>query len=90
MAQPEKDKDKDKPHAKKYHFFVDGNKYETDQSSITGAGIKAQAGVDPAYQLFLEADGDDADRPIGDTEGVDLTKGPKHYYAVPPATFGGK
>ncbi len=74
---------------KTYHFFVDGTKYETEQSSITGAGIKTQAGVDPAYQLFLEAEGDDADRPIGDTEGVDLTKGPKHYYAVPPATFGG-
>jgi hypothetical protein len=55
----------------------------------TGAS-QFSSGRNPAYQLFLEADGDDADRPIGDTEGVDLTKGPKHYYAVPPATFGKK
>ncbi len=82
------EKEKDKDHGKKYHFFVDGKKYDTDQPSMSGADIKKEAGVNPAYQLFLEAEGNDADKPIGDTEGVDLTKGNRHFYAVPPATFG--
>ena len=30
---------------KKFEFFVDAKRYDTDQESLTGAQIKAQAGV---------------------------------------------
>ncbi|MBI5450171.1 MAG: multiubiquitin domain-containing protein [Gammaproteobacteria bacterium] len=73
---------------KQYHFFVDAKKYETEHSSLTGADIKRIAGVNPTYQLFLEEEGDNPDRAISDGEGIDLTRGAKHFYAVPPATFG--
>ena len=75
-------------HQKKYHFFVDAKRYETDESSMTGAAIKSQAGVAADYQLFLEEEGDTPDKAISDGEAVDLTKGPRHFFAVPPATFG--
>jgi hypothetical protein len=85
-----------------YHFFVDAKRYETDQASITGAQIKEKAGAPAAYQLFLEEEGDTPDKPIADNEGIDLSeskcedhegehrehKNIKHFYAVPPATFG--
>lgn len=75
------------PH-KRNHFFVDGKKYETDQTALTGAQIKQVAGVDPAYQLFLEEKGNAPDRAISDGESVSVEKEPRHFYAVPPATFG--
>jgi len=73
-----------------YHFFVDAKEYTTDQSSLTGAEIKAKAGVAPNYQLFEEEPGDKPDRAISDGEGIHFDHGhkPKHFYAVPPATFG--
>lgn len=73
---------------RQYHFFVDAKKYETEHSSLTGADIKTIAGVTPTYQLFLEEEGDNPDRAMSDGEGVDLTGKVKHFYAVPPATFG--
>lgn len=76
-------------HAKSYHFFVDRKKYESQKESITGQEIKAIADVPPTYQLFLEEEGDTPDKPIADSEGVNLAgKGERHFFAVPPATFG--
>lgn len=74
--------------AKQYHFFVDGKRYDVEQSSVAGADIKRIASVEADYQLFLEETGDAPDRQVADSEGVDLTRGAKHFYAVPPATFG--
>jgi len=77
---------------KKYQFFVDANKYDTDQVNITGAQIKAMVpGFNPAYQLFLEEHGDNPDRPIADSETISLDPahhGVRKFYSVPPATFG--
>lgn len=70
------------------HFFVDAKKYETAQTALTGAEIKAIAGVAANYQLFLEEEGDSPDKAIGDGEAVDITERIKHFFAVPPATFG--
>lgn len=75
-----------KPHTN--HFFVDNKKYETDRSSMNGAEIKAIAEVQPNYQLFLEAHGNDPDRMISDGESLTIGTPPLHFYAVPPATFG--
>jgi hypothetical protein len=77
-------------HAKTYHFFVDGRKYEVEQSSLTGADVKRIAGVNPTYQLYLEEEGDEPDQPIADSTGIDLSHGTKHFFAVPPATFGAR
>ena len=75
-------------HAKVNHFFVDAKKFETDKKYLTGAEIKAQADVPPEYQLFLEEEGDTPDKAISDSETVDLEGRIKHFFAVPPATFG--
>ena len=82
------DNARDKEHAKTYHFFVDGQKFETENSSITGGAIKNIAQVNAAFQLFLESSGNDPDRLVSDAESFDLTRKTEHFYAVPPATFG--
>jgi hypothetical protein len=80
------------PTDKKFHFFVDNKKYETDKSSLTGADIKAMiAGFNPAYQLYLEVSGAGEDRPVADSEAISLDPaghGVRKFYTVPPATFG--
>ena len=70
------------------HFFVDAKKYETAQAALTGAQIKAIASVPANYQLFLEEEGDRPDLAIADGEAVNLTDKVRHFFAVPPATFG--
>jgi hypothetical protein len=69
-------------------FFVDGQRFHTDQKSLTAAAIKKIAGVDPTYQLFLEEEGDTPDKPLADSEAVNMEGKEKHFFAVPPATFG--
>lgn len=70
------------------HFFVDAKKFETAQTALTGMEIKTIAGVAANYQLFLEEEGDQPDKAITDGEAVNLTERVKHFFAVPPATFG--
>jgi hypothetical protein len=78
----------EKPH--EHRFFVDAKPYETDKPSLTGTEIKAKANVAAAYQLFEEEEGDRPDKAISDGESVRLEGRPKHFFAVPPATFGAK
>ncbi len=76
---------------KQIFFFVDNVKYETDQSTLTGAQIKARVpGLDPSFSLFLEGHGTEEDRQIGDDDSVSLEKdhGPLRFFTAPPATFG--
>lgn len=73
---------------KQYEFFVDGVRYESDKPHLTGAEIKTEAHAPADYQLFLEEEGDKPDKPIVDSETVDLQGKIKHFFAVPPATFG--
>jgi len=70
-----------------HHFFVDGKEFSADKSSLTGLEIKTIASVPGEYQLFLEAEGDAADRAISDGEAVSILR-KEHFFAVPPATFG--
>lgn len=69
-------------------FFVDAKEYTTDKAALSGLEIKTKAGVTPTYQLYLEEDGDMPDRAISDGESVDMRGKVKHFFAVPPATFG--
>jgi hypothetical protein len=57
---------------KMYHFFVGGNRFETDKSFLTGTEIKALAGVRAEYQLFFRDDVNTPDREVRDTQAVDL------------------
>ncbi len=79
MKAPEKDK---------FIFFIDGKEIVTEHSSILGRDIKVQARIPGEYQLFLEVEGDQPDQSIPDDETVSLSGPTKHFYAVPPATFG--
>lgn len=74
----------EKPHP----FFVDAKRYESAKSALTGAEIKAIANVSANYQLFLEEEGDRPDKGISDGESVNIVERVKHFFAVPPATFG--
>lgn len=79
------------PSKKKYHYFVDGVRYESEQQSLTGAEIKAKVtNWDPSHDLSLEGHGNEPDRTIDDDESVDLD--PKHgvrrFSSVPKADFG--
>lgn len=71
-----------------YHFFVDGKPFSTDQTALAGLQIKTIANVPANYQLFLEEEGDTPDRAISDGEYVSMDHKEKHFFAVPPATFG--
>jgi hypothetical protein len=77
---------------KKYEYFVDTVKYETDDATLTGLQIKERIqGFNPAYQLYLEGHGEDTDRLVSDGEGISLDPqghGVRKFYTVPPATFG--
>jgi hypothetical protein len=75
-------------HKKLYAFFVDAKRYETEKESLNGAEIKTIAVITPTYQLFEEEEGDHPDKPITDSEAVHMPGKIKHFYAVPPATFG--
>jgi len=76
------------PKEHEYEFFVDAQKYDTNSPTLTGAEIKAKAGITPTYQLYEEEEGETPDKPISDGEAVNLRGKIKHFYAVPPATFG--
>jgi hypothetical protein len=75
-------------HKKLYKFFVDAKPYETDKESLSGVDIKRIANISPTYQLFEEEEGDYPDKQIADSESVHMAGKIKHFYGVPPATFG--
>ena len=80
----------DKP-KEKYSYFVDGEKFESDDATTTGAIIKSKLSeAKRGYMLFLESHGGGADQQINDDTSVSLEKdkGPRRFYTVPPATFG--
>lgn len=79
--------------AHQYHYFVDDVRYETDQSSLTGAQIKAKIPNYPAgYVLVLEGEGGQKDKVIADEESVEIAPGhghgERHFVLQPPANFG--
>jgi hypothetical protein len=73
---------------KLFEFFVDAKEYHTEHESLTGADIKRIANIPETYQLYLEEEGDTPDKAISDSTGENLAHKIKHFFAVPPATFG--
>ncbi len=73
----------------KYFFFLDGKKYESNTSSITGAEVRAKLPPEKAdYAIYLEEHGKEPDKKISDGETFSLEKKEPHFYSVPPANFG--
>ena len=70
-----------------FTIFIDATRYHVTQTSMTGAQLKALAGIDAQYQLYLEEVGDEPDKLINDHESVPI-KDDMHFFAIPPATFG--
>jgi len=68
-------------------IHIDGEKKDVNQTTLSGAQLKALVGKDSTYQLFQELPGNEPDRLIGDTDAVQMRNG-LHFYTVPPATFG--
>lgn len=55
-----------------FRFVIDGRRFEWGAPLITGLKLKQLAGVDPqTYGVWLEVRGGE-DRPVDDTEAVDL------------------
>lgn len=76
---------------KKYSYFVDDVKYDSEEPTITGALIKAKiANVPAGYALVLEGHGHEDDKPVTDTMVIDLASahGHPHLFLKPPANFG--
>jgi TolA-binding protein len=75
---------------REFHYFVDEVKYTTKSSTLTGAEVKANIkDFNPAYSLFLEGGGKNADKLFTDTDAISLLDCDEpHFITVPPATFG--
>ena len=71
----------------RFVIHIDGIKYDVAEKYLTGRQLKALAGKDAQYQIFLEQQGNSPDKLIGDDESVSVQNG-MHFYTVPPATFG--
>lgn len=72
-----------------YFYFLDGQKYESDTSSISGATVRAKLPPEKAgYAIFLESHGQEPDKQVQDSDNFSLEKPPLKFYSVPPATFG--
>lgn len=65
-------------HPKKFDVFVDGDKYEWDKSTITGAELRVLARIPESAQIFEHVPGK-PDIPINNDTVVDLAK---HHGAV--------
>ena len=72
---------------KDFVIHIDQQQLKVSSAGMTGAQLKALAGKDASYQLFLEEQGNDPDRLITDTQSITLKNG-MHFYTVPPATLG--
>ena len=75
--------------AKKFNIFINDRKYVVDEDEMTGAQLKALAGIAPTNQLFRESHGNDYYLPVRDDEEVELKSGMK-FYDVPVGNLGGR
>jgi Multiubiquitin len=75
----------DKNHTVKIQ--VNKTHYEAPSDTMTGAQLKALAGIPAGNKLFQEEPGKQADRVIGDSDAVTLHNGDK-FYDLPPGVVG--
>lgn len=68
-----------------FTIFVNNQAFTTNEHKLTGAQVKAIAGVPNDYELF-EVKGDKT-VPIGDSQEVQIHE-KIHFRAIPAGTFG--
>ena len=69
------------------NIVIDGKHYQVHTQEMTGAGIKALAGIPAGNLLFREVHGPGDDEQVQNETVVHLHNG-DHFYAMPPGTFG--
>jgi hypothetical protein len=78
----------------KFAYYVDGDKYESVEQTVTGAIIKSRLPeAKRGYALWEEGREGKADRLINDDTTITFEqptddRSPKRFFTVPPATFG--
>lgn len=68
-----------------FTIFVNNNEFHTSEHQLTGAQIKALAGVPNDYELF-EVKGEHT-APVGNEQVVEIHN-KLHFRAIPAGTFG--
>ncbi len=66
-------------------IYVNNQPFKTAEHELTGAQIKALAGIPPEYELF-RVEGQNS-IPVGNDERVRLHEN-EHFRAIPSGTFG--
>jgi hypothetical protein len=74
-------------HKPPFVIHIDGQEFKVEQTTLSGAQLKALVHKDSTYQLFEELHGEKPDKQISDNESVTMRNG-LHFYTLPPATFG--
>lgn len=74
----------------KFFIFVDGEKYEWDKSTISGAQLRVLAAIPDGVQIFLEIPGQ-PDQEVNNDTVVDLEKhhGPARFSTQSPGSQAG-
>lgn len=74
----------------KFLVFVDGDKYEWEKSTITGAELRMLAAIPQGAQIFLKVPGK-PDDPVSDNTTIDLAShhGPARFSTQSPGSQAG-
>lgn len=74
----------------KLFVFVDGDKYEWEKGTITGAEIRTLAAIPQNAQIFLKVPGK-TDQPVNNETTIDLAKhhGPARFSTQSPGSQAG-
>ena len=77
-------------HPKKYELFVDGDKYEWEKSTISGAELRVLAGIPDSAEIFLKVPGKPDDVVTNDTVvDLDMHHGPAKFSTQSPGSQAG-
>lgn len=71
-------------------IFVDGDKYEWDKGTITGAELRTVAAIPQSAQIYLKVPGQ-PDDPVNDESTIDLARhhGPAKFSTQSPGSQAG-
>jgi hypothetical protein len=69
------------------HIVIDRHEYTVHEREMTGAQLKALAGIPEANLLFLEVHGPGEDEQIQNDTVVQL-RDDEHFFDMPPGNFG--
>lgn len=74
----------------KFLLFVDGDKYEWDKPTITGAELRMLAAIPQNAEIYLKVPGK-PDQPVSDTTTVNLAEhhGPARFSTQSPGSQAG-